>query len=204
MPKPTGRRLLIASGLAAVAFAATACGTTTSTRTDAVAATPSSSASAPAPAAPAGAAAAAAGPVKLVAVNSAQLGAIVTDSAGRTLYRFDKDTNKPSATNCTGACAEKWPPATVQDKDKVALSGVGSALVGSVARPDGSRQLTLNGWPLYRFAGDSAAGQVNGQGVGGTWFASTPEGKKARGTGQAPAQAPAPDPSQSSSYSSGY
>ncbi|WP_051969707.1 hypothetical protein [Kitasatospora azatica] len=126
----------------------------------------------------------------------------MTDSAGRTLYRFDKDTNKPSATNCTDACAAKWPPATVQDK--VDLEGVSSALVGSVTRPDGTKQLTLNGWPLYRFAGDSAAGQLNGQGVGGTWFASTPEGKKAQGAGQAPAPSASASASQNGGYSSGY
>ncbi len=127
----------------------------------------------------------------------------MTDAAGRTLYRFDKDTSKPSATNCTGACAAKWPPATAQDK--VELNGVGQALVGTVARPDGTRQLTLNGWPLYRFAGDSAAGQTNGQGVGGTWFVSTPEGKKAPGSGQAPAPSTSqPDSGYSNGYSSGY
>ncbi|WP_441247111.1 hypothetical protein [Kitasatospora sp. McL0602] len=181
MSKYTGRRLAIASGLAALALAATACG---SSAGSSGAAAPAAPVAASSSAAPAG--------FKLVAVDSATLGPIVTDSSGRTLYRFDKDTAKPSASNCADACAVKWPPATVQDK--VSLDGVGSALVGSVTRPDGTRQLTLNGWPLYRFAGDSAAGQVNGQGVGGTWFASTPEGKKAQ----------APAASQSGGYSTGY
>ncbi|MEY9948045.1 hypothetical protein [Kitasatospora sp. GAS1066B] len=203
----TSRRLLAASGICVLALAVSACGSSASsshTSGNGAAAAPGPvAATAPAttPAAPATPGAGAGASVQLVAVNSAQLGPIVTDAAGRTLYRFDKDTNKPSATNCTDACAVKWPPATVADK--VEVNGVSSALVGSVTRPDGSKQLTLNGWPLYRFAGDSAAGQVNGQGVGGTWFASTPEGKKAQSAGPGSAPAAFPNSSQSSGYSGG-
>jgi predicted lipoprotein with Yx(FWY)xxD motif len=213
MPKLTDRRLLVASGLAVVALSVSACGATGSTYGGSaapVAATAAPSAAAPAPA-PAGAGTQAGGAL-LNAVNNAQLGPIVTDSAGNTLYRFDKDTNHPSASHCTGACAVKWPPATVKDMkamNNVALNGVSSALVSCITRADGTMQLTLNGWPLYRFAGDTAPGQVNGQGVGGTWFASTPEGKKAQGMAvqppaQAPSQAPAPTQSQGSGYGGGY
>ncbi|MBV6701680.1 hypothetical protein KV557_32025 [Kitasatospora aureofaciens] len=203
VPAFAARRLLAVSGLAVLALAATACGPDSSGgyggNTPATAAATAATASAPAAGDSAG--------VRIVAVKSATLGPIVTDSAGRTLYRFDKDTAKPSASTCTDACAAKWPPLTAQDA--VHVTGVDSALVGSVTRPDGTKQVTLNGWPLYRFAGDTAAGQTNGQGVGGTWFASTPEGKKAPGTpGQAPAQtpsqAPSPAPSQGSGYSGGY
>ncbi|MEY9963547.1 putative lipoprotein with Yx(FWY)xxD motif [Streptacidiphilus sp. MAP12-16] len=191
MSKLTDRgRVLAASGIAALALTATACNplaTTTSAQAPAPASAPASvPASAPA----------ADGGVKLVAVNTAQLGPIVTDADGRTLYRFDKDTSNPSASNCAGACASKWPPATVQDK--VSLNGVSSGLVGTVTRADGTKQLTLNGWPLYRFAGDTAAGQVNGQGVGGTWFASTPLGAKAQDESQGQSQG------GNSGYSSGY
>jgi predicted lipoprotein with Yx(FWY)xxD motif len=191
MSKFTGRRLLVAAGLSAAALVLSACDTDTGgygSGSNAAADAGSTAASAAAPADAAGATGG------LVAVDSPQLGQIVTDSGGRTLYRFDKDTNKPSATHCTDACAAKWPPVVVQGKPE--LNGVGSALVGSVARPDGTMQVTLNGWPLYRFAGDTAAGQANGQGVGGTWFASTPEGKKAQGTGKAAAPA-APSQAQS-------
>ncbi|WP_406194954.1 hypothetical protein OH807_06360 [Kitasatospora sp. NBC_01560] len=197
------RRLLAVAGLAAVALAVTACGPGDDSPAGAAAAPPAASgSSAAAPATPAAPASGAAAGVRLVAADSAALGAIVTDASGRTLYRFDKDTAKPSASTCTDACAAKWPPVTVQDK--VDVTGVSSALVGSVTRPDGSKQLTLNGWPLYRFAGDSAAGQVNGQGVGGTWFASTPEGRKAQAAGQAPGTAPAASASPSGGYSGGY
>ncbi|GAA2791161.1 hypothetical protein RMN57_33195 [Kitasatospora sp. CM 4170] len=211
MPKFTGsRRLLAATGLAAVLLAATACGPgeENSTDTAATAAAPAAAAGTSAPGA-AGAADAAGGG-RLAAAESPTLGAIVTDGSGRTLYRFDKDTAKPSATTCVDACAAKWPPVPAQDK--VDVTGVESALVGSVTRPDGSKQLTLNGWPLYRFAGDTAPGQTNGQGVGGTWFASTPEGKKAAAggaaggaaTGQTGAPAPSASKPQTGGYPSGY
>ncbi|MCG6498330.1 hypothetical protein [Kitasatospora sp. A2-31] len=211
MSKFTGsRRLLAAAGLAAVLLAATACGpgeenSTAAATTAATAATPAApGTSAPGAAGDAGTA----GGGRLVAANSPTLGAIVTDGSGRTLYRFDKDTSKPSASTCVDACAAKWPPVPAQEK--VDVTGVESALVGTVTRPDGSKQLTLNGWPLYRFAGDTAPGQTNGQGVGGTWFASTPEGKKAQaaaggaGTGQASAPAPSASKPQTGGYPSGY
>jgi hypothetical protein len=59
------------------------------------------------------------------------------------------------------------------------LEGVDQSLVGTVVRKDGSKQLTLKGWPLYEFSNDKAPGQANGQGSGGTWFAVTPDGGKA-------------------------
>lgn len=113
----------------------------------------------------------------LSATGSDTLGTIVTDGEGRTLYRFDEDTAKPSVSNCAADCAAKWPPALAGAT--VQLSGVENGLVGTVTRADGTKQLTLNGWPLYRFAKDTKAGDTLGQGVGGTWFAATPEGKKA-------------------------
>ncbi|MQS16595.1 hypothetical protein F7Q99_31510 [Streptomyces kaniharaensis] len=200
VPAFAARRLLAVSGIAVLALAATACGPDSG---DGYGEKAPSTAAATAPATAAGNSSGA----RLVAAKSATLGPIVTDSAGRTLYRFDKDTAKPSASTCTDACAAKWPPVTAQDA--VQVTGIDSALVGNVTRPDGTKQVTLNGWPLYRFAGDTASGQTNGQGVGGTWFASTPEGKKASGAaGQAPAQtpsqAPSSAPSQSGGYSGGY
>jgi predicted lipoprotein with Yx(FWY)xxD motif len=48
--------------------------------------------------------------------------------------------------------------------------------LGTIADPDGSKQLTYMGWPLYTYSGDSAPGQANGQGTGGVWFAMTSAG----------------------------
>jgi predicted lipoprotein with Yx(FWY)xxD motif len=116
--------------------------------------------------------------LRLAAKQINNLGAVITDSNGMTLYRFDKDTAKPSASNCDGPCATLWPPLTTT-ADHVQLTGIDKTLIGTVARKDGTVQLTLGGWPLYRYAKDTAAGEAKGQGVGGTWFASTPQGKKA-------------------------
>ncbi|MFF5706403.1 SCO0930 family lipoprotein [Streptomyces sp. NPDC012794] len=106
-----------------------------------------------------------------------QLGQVLTDSAGFALYRFDKDTAKPPASTCEGDCAKAWP--VVAAGEVTAASGMDPALLGEVVRKDGGKQLTVAGWPVYRFAKDTKAGDLNGQGVGGTWFAFAPDGKKA-------------------------
>ncbi|MGW1193116.1 SCO0930 family lipoprotein [Streptomyces sp. NPDC002559] len=110
--------------------------------------------------------------------KSEELGPVVTDGAGFTLYRFDKDTAKPPASNCAGDCAAAWPP--VPADGAKAGRGLAPGLLGSVKRADGTKQLTLAGWPLYRYAQETAPRQTLGQGVGGTWFAAAPDGTKAK------------------------
>lgn len=105
------------------------------------------------------------------------VGSVVTDSAGMALYRFDKDTPQPPKSNCDGDCATTWP--AVPADDASAAAGIDASLLGSVARTDGSKQLTLGGWPVYRYAKDTKAGEAKGEGVGGTWHALAPDGKKA-------------------------
>ncbi|MFD8934947.1 SCO0930 family lipoprotein [Streptomyces sp. NPDC059578] len=118
-------------------------------------------------------------PAGQLAVRSdAKLGDLLTDSAGFTLYRFDKDTAKPSKSSCAGACATAWPP--VPADGARAAAGIDASLLGTVTRADGTEQLTVAGWPVYRFAKDEKAGDTKGQGVGGTWFAAAPDGAKAR------------------------
>ncbi|MEU4085624.1 SCO0930 family lipoprotein [Streptomyces aureus] len=113
----------------------------------------------------------------LTVTESAKLGKVLTDGAGFTLYRFDKDTAEPPKSSCDGACATAWPPVPAEGAE--AATGVDKALLGEVTRADGSKQLTIGGWPMYRYAKDTKAGDANGQNVGGTWFASAPDGKKA-------------------------
>ncbi|MFD7642698.1 hypothetical protein ACFV4P_18780 [Kitasatospora sp. NPDC059795] len=115
----------------------------------------------------------------LMTTQNGTLGTLVTDGQGFTLYRFDMDTNNPSTTHCTGSCATLWPPELTTGSGAPALKGIDSKLVSTVTRPDGTHQVTLNGWPLYRYAPDTKPGQTNGQGIDGTWFASTPTGDKA-------------------------
>jgi predicted lipoprotein with Yx(FWY)xxD motif len=111
-----------------------------------------------------------------VSVN-AELGNVLTDADGRTLYRFDKDTDEPPKSNCDGDCATAWPPVPADDAS--AGAGIDKKLLGEVTRADGTKQLTVGGWPAYRYAKDVNAGDTKGQGVGGTWFALAPDGKKA-------------------------
>jgi predicted lipoprotein with Yx(FWY)xxD motif len=102
------------------------------------------------------------------------VGTVMT-SGGFTLYRFTKDRIAPPASTCTGPCAASWPPVTVAGQPP--LNGVDPKLIGTVVRPDGSKQLTVAGWPVYRYAKDMVPGIVNGEGVGGTWLAIGPDGK---------------------------
>jgi predicted lipoprotein with Yx(FWY)xxD motif len=163
---------------AAAAVSLGACGTSSTIAGVPSPAPAAAPAAAPAPAAPAGPA--------LTASPTAALGTVVVDGTGYTLYRFDKDKPKPSKSNCNGSCATQWPPVLVASADEakaVKLDGVDAGAVGTVKRADGKLQLTIGGWPVYRYSGDKAAGDTTGQGVGKVWFAVTPAGKKAVATG---------------------
>ena len=107
-----------------------------------------------------------------------RMGETVQNESGFVLYRFDGDRAKPTAkSNCNDDCEKIWPPAlTVNGKPK--LSGVNPELVGTVTRADGTKQLTLKGWPLYGYIGDKVAGTWRGQNVGGKWFVIKPDGTK--------------------------
>ncbi|MEV4629395.1 hypothetical protein AB0J90_24345 [Micromonospora sp. NPDC049523] len=123
--------------------------------------------------------------VQLNSTASAQIGAYVADGRGMTLYRFDKDTAKPSKSNCNGDCAKTWPPLLIKSPGAIYPSGVDPQLVGYVERADGTCQVTINGWPVYYFAKDTKPGDILGQGVGGTWFAISPAGGKTKAAPQA-------------------
>ncbi|WP_405014041.1 hypothetical protein [Kitasatospora sp. NBC_01539] len=174
--------LLTASAVAALTLV-TACDSGGTTPGAAPATTPPA-ASAPAAGSSTGGSSAAA--VALRTTATAGLGTVVTDGAGYTLYRFDLDTAAPSASHCDGACATLWPPVPAAG-DHPKVDGVDAALVSSVTRADGTRQLTLKGWPLYRYAPDTRPGDTKGQGVKGTWWAVTPSGAKAVAASGTPA-----------------
>jgi predicted lipoprotein with Yx(FWY)xxD motif/plastocyanin len=115
--------------------------------------------------------------------SHADLGEILVDSGGRTLYMFDSDERGAGASTCSGGCAESWPPLTVAG-DPTAGDGVTAPLT-TFGRGDGSTQVAANGWPLYYFASDGAPGDVNGQGVGGVWWVLRPDGTPVRSAGTA-------------------
>ncbi|MEV8504224.1 hypothetical protein AB0368_05235 [Actinoplanes sp. NPDC051475] len=118
--------------------------------------------------------------VELNATENAQIGTYVTDGAGRTLYRFDKDDNKPPKATCNGDCAKAWPPLLIKSPGKIFPKGIDPKILGYVERADGHCQVTINGWPVYYFAKDEKPGDILGQGVNGTWFAVNPEGGKTK------------------------
>jgi predicted lipoprotein with Yx(FWY)xxD motif len=116
----------------------------------------------------------------LRAARPFDLGPMVVDGSGFTVYRYDRDSSAPSRSACDNACAQKWQP--VRASSEVSLTGIDRKLVGSVTRRDGTDQVTLGGWPLYRFTGDRMPGETAGQGQDGAWFPLTPEGHKIQTT----------------------
>ena len=102
---------------------------------------------------------------------------VVSDSSGFLLYRYDRDSSSASA--CLDACAEEWPPVLAKG-DLVALGGVNRRQLGTIKRPDGSLQVTLDGQPLYRYTGDTQPGQAYGHGYRGLWYVVDLTGEKAQ------------------------
>ncbi|MEV4642532.1 hypothetical protein AB0J80_34835 [Actinoplanes sp. NPDC049548] len=127
--------------------------------------------------------------VQLTAARAGDLDPVLVNGAGLTLYRFDKDNANPSKATCNGDCAAKWPPVTVKPGGRIFIAGVARKKVGVVKRDDGRLQITVGGWPVYRFAQDTEPGDTKGQGIGDTWFGVRPDGGKA-GV-ESPAEPPA-------------
>jgi predicted lipoprotein with Yx(FWY)xxD motif len=100
-----------------------------------------------------------------VHVSDSDLGSILVNTEGFTLYVFTNDTGGEST--CYDDCAANWPAVA---GDTPIGSDLDASLFGTTARTDGSEQLTVNGQPLYLFAPDTNPGDTNGQGVGGVWF----------------------------------
>ena len=112
---------------------------------------------------------------------STSLGTIVVDSSGMTVYYFDKDTPNSGASTCSGQCLAAW-PAVVATSDSPKVDGV-TGTVGTITRSDGTKQVTLNGLPLYLFVKDKAPGDVTGQAVQSVWWVVAPDGTKITAAG---------------------
>ena len=99
----------------------------------------------------------------VASAKKAKVGSVIVDAQGRTLYRFTAEAQGVPV--CTGDCVGTWPPALASS-----ASGLPKH-VATVKRPDGGKlQLTYDGHPLYRYAGDQSTADANGEGVGGQWF----------------------------------
>ena len=111
-----------------------------------------------------------------VGVSNEDLGNILVNSHGRTVYMFTRDSGTMS--ECNGACAVNWPPLRATGKPTIG-SGADASLIATSTRSNGAKQVTYNGHPLYLFKGDNNPGDTNGQGLnafGGSWYALSPAG----------------------------
>lgn len=118
-----------------------------------------------------------------IATAKGEYGTYLTADEGKAVYLWQGDSG--STSNCASACASAWPPVLTTGAPK-AGSGAMAADLGTTKRSDGSMQVTYKGHPLYYFAGDSGAGQTNGQGsngFGATWWLVSPAGAGLTGSG---------------------
>ncbi len=152
-----------AAALIVTALAVTACGPSSyssgSSGAGGAYGTPAGSSSAM-PASTSGSAAA-------LKVTRTSAGTVLASSRGLTLYYFTEDKPGSGKSACTGSCASAWPAlaAPVRAPAGVRLPGP----LGAITRPGGGAQVTINGYPIYLYAGDKAAGQAVGNGIGGAW-----------------------------------
>jgi predicted lipoprotein with Yx(FWY)xxD motif len=103
--------------------------------------------------------------------NAGDLGMVLVDSNGMTLYDFHKD--KGTTSSCYGACAEVWPPLLTEGEPQVG-NGASAAQLGTTERKDGTTQVTYAGHPLYTYVADQKPGEANGNDIddfGAEWYA---------------------------------
>jgi len=120
--------------------------------------------------------------------SETDLGTILVDPEGFTLYVFTNDSGGTSV--CNEGCIENWPAAP---GDTAIGSDLDASIFGTTTRDDGSEQLTVNDQPLYRYTPDAAPGDVNGQGVGGVWFVVDTDGNLIEGPEASTQEAPTGD-----------
>ncbi len=111
-------------------------------------------------------------PENLVKLRTdATFGNVLTNAEGFTLYFFAPDSKGDS--NCLGNCSAAWP--TFYESELTLDDGLDANDFETITRTDGTMQTTYKGWPLYTFSNDASAGQINGDGNGGTWFVAKPD-----------------------------
>jgi predicted lipoprotein with Yx(FWY)xxD motif len=113
--------------------------------------------------------------------NAGDVGMVLVDSKGFTVYDFGKD--KGTASSCYGACAEFWPPLLTEGEPEVG-KGASASMLGTTKRKDGTTQVTYAGHPLYTYVEDSKPGEATGNDLdifGGEWYALTSSGEEPKG-----------------------
>jgi len=104
--------------------------------------------------------------------SDSKLGSYLVSTNGMTLYTYAKDT--AGVSNCSGVCATNWPAYSFAANEPVFPGDSVKGQIGTIARSDGSVQLTYNKAPLYFWKNDTKPGDATGQGVGGVWFVVKP------------------------------
>lgn len=112
--------------------------------------------------------------------ENSKFGPILTTPEGMTLYVFTQDAAGKS--NCNGACAGTWPPLMANSSRLTTPDGVKGQLT-IITRDDGSKQIALDGKPLYRYAPDKSPGDTTGEGVGEVWFVAKADGTSGAAAG---------------------
>jgi predicted lipoprotein with Yx(FWY)xxD motif len=116
------------------------------------------------------------------AARVAGVGSVVVDGHGRTVYVLTSSSAGPKNLNCdlASGCTAFWPALPLPSGTAAAAGpGVDQSKLSMVTLSDGESYPTYNGWLMYEFINDTAAGQAHGEGVmsfGGTWYALSPSG----------------------------
>lgn len=113
----------------------------------------------------------------VVTGGNTDLGEVLVDGEGMTLYMFENDDQGDPT--CYDDCEENWPPLLSQAQP-LAVGQADNDLIGTVERDDGSMQVTYNDWPLYYWQGDENPGDTEGQGQGDVWWVIDIEGEPVR------------------------
>jgi predicted lipoprotein with Yx(FWY)xxD motif len=131
-------------------------------------------------------------PARVEVKSSDAYGQYLTDDAGHPLYLFKGDTRgeagKQAESKCDADCAKSWPPLLSSEAPQAAAPAE-TSLLGVIDRKDGSRQVTYNGWPLYRYVKDVGPEKGTGNDVkdfGDEWYLVAPSGEEARGSDETP------------------
>lgn len=153
------------AALIVVALAVTACGTSAAGGAYGGYGTPAggstTSGSQASPASPSS------GSMTALTTETTRAGTVLASSRGLTLYYYGEDKPHSGKSVCAGACATAWPPLAAPVKAPAGVHLPGK--LGVITRPNGVKQVTFNGYPLYLFTGDKTPGQATGNGIEGAW-----------------------------------
>jgi len=123
-----------------------------------------------------------AGPKTVLTTVTTSAGEIVADADGRAVYLYSEDEQGSGESSCDAACLASWPAVTTDSTDPQG-DGV-SAKIGEIPAAGGGYQLTLDGWPLYYFDGDTVPKTIKGQGIGDVWWLLSPDGRRVTDIGR--------------------